>query len=92
MLDRFDMLFNYSNVNKDDLAANPNLTTEQIDLLYDREGMNKNYLAHYSKLTDEQFNLLFNDFNVNKDYLARNFSINPLPLNKWQSGIFNWSW
>ena len=26
------------------------------------------------------------------DYLALNPSINPLPINKWQAGIFNWSW
>jgi len=54
--------------------------------------VDKDYLAKNPKLTDEQFNQLFNDSDVNKDYLAYNPSINPLPINKWQSGLFNWSW
>ena len=56
MLDRFDMLFNDSNVSPISLARNSNLTTDQIDLLYSTEGLDKDDLAYYPKLTDEQFN------------------------------------
>ena len=90
--EQFNRLFNDSDVGKDYLAMNPNLTTEQIDLLYSREDVNQKYLLPYSKLTDEQFMRFFNDEDVDKNYLALNPSINPLPLNKWQAGIFNWSW
>jgi len=63
--------------NKDYLARNSNLTTEQIDLLYHAEGVDKNYLAQYPKLTEEQFLRLFNDGDVNKDYLAQNSNLTP---------------
>ena len=90
--EQFMRFFNDDNFSKNYLALNPHLTTEQIDLLYSTEDVDENHLAAYPKLTDEQFNRFFNDENVNKSSLAYNPSINPLPLNKWQAGIFNWSW
>ena len=88
--EQFNQLFNDSDVNKNYLSQNPNLTTEQIDLLYSTEGVRQGFLLRHSKLTDEQFNRFFN--NSHEDNLAYNPSINPLPINKWQSGLFNWSW
>ena len=79
--------------NKDYLALNPNLTTEQIDLLYDAgEGVDKDALAQFSKLTDEQFLRAFNDGKTDKDALATNPSINPPANQQFASGIFNWRW
>ena len=90
--EQFMRFFNHEDFDKDYLAHNPNLTTEQIDLLYQTEGVNKNYLAQYPKLTDEQFLRFFNDEDVRNTYLTLNPSINP-PANKpFASGIFNWKW
>ena len=41
--------FNDEDFNKDYLAQNPNLTTEQIDLLYQTKGVDKDYLASNTK-------------------------------------------
>ena len=90
MIDRFKLL--YEDANKNDLARNPNLTTEQIDLLYQIEGLDKDHLASNPKLTNEQFMRLFNDGFVDNDYLAPNPSINPPANQQFASGIFNWKW
>ncbi len=92
-MNRFDMLFNNEDVDKDFLAQNSHLTTEQIDLLYSPRyrGVDKDYLAQYSKLTDEQFNRFLNNEDVDKDYLAFNPSItSPYQTNR--TGIINWMW
>ena len=89
--EQFNRFFNDPRVDKDYLARNPNLTPEQIDLLYSNEGVDIDLLAQYPKLTDEQFNRFFHESVSNKE-LSVNPSINPLPVNKWQSGLFNWSW
>ena len=89
MIDRFKLL--YEDVNKNDLALNPNLTTEQIDLLYDA-GADKETLAQFPKLTDEQFLRFYYDKGktIIKS-LALNPSINPANQ-PFASGIFNWRW
>ena len=58
-------------MNKNYLARNRNLTTEQIDLLYDA-GVYKDSLALFPKLTEEQFTRFFNDEDFNKNRLAPN--------------------
>ena len=67
--------FNDSTVNKNYLAMNSNLTTEQIDLLYSIESLDKDNLAAHSKLTVEQFMRFFNDEDFDKDYLAMNSNL-----------------
>jgi len=61
-------------------------------MLFNDSVVNKDYFAQNPNLTTEQIDLLYSTAGVDKDLLAHNPSINPLPLNKWQSGIFNWSW
>ena len=91
MIDRFKLLYN-SGANKNSLALNRNLTTEQIDLLYQTDGADKHNLSRYSQLTNEQFMRFFNDEFVNNNYLAQNPSINAPANQPFASGIFNWKW
>jgi len=78
---QFMRFFNDEDFNKDYLASNSNLTTEQIDLLYQTEGVDKDQLARFPKLTNEQFMRLFNEGqNQNADllfYLAQNPNLTP---------------
>ena len=83
--------FNDTDFDKNYLAMNLDLTTEQIDLLYQTEGVNKDNLASNPRLTDEQFLRAFNDGETDKNYLAMNPSINPVKQ-LFASGIFNWRW
>ena len=76
MIDRFKLLYN-SGANKNSLALNRNLTTEQIDLLYQTQGVDRGSLSRFSKLTDIQFMRLFNDEDFNKNDLSQNPNLTP---------------
>ena len=69
--EQFMRFFNDEDFDKDYLAQNPNLTTEQIDLLYDAD-VQSYYLAQNPKLSEEQFMRFFNNHPDKRIFLSAN--------------------